>query len=267
MKMLTILASLSLIYYLAHKNTYRPELNHINIELNKQSRQKEPIHILHLSDFHMEKISITPEDLFNSLEGKEIDLIALTGDYLERVKNIDKFIDYIKVLSSFKPKYGIYAVFGNHDYLLKRKINLFSRILEQNGVVVLRNDNKSIKINDQALNIIGIDDYKTKRSNILKAYSGLEKGINLVLTHDPNIVLEMKDYHFDYLLSGHFHGGQVYWPKPFHLAKMGKLARENIIKGLHYYNERPFYISEGLGQTALNIRLNSRPEITLHKLI
>lgn len=29
---------------------------------------------------------------------------------------------------------------------------------------------------------------------------------------------------------------------------------------------KPFYINEGLGQTGVNIRIGSRPEITLHEL-
>ncbi|SIA96504.1 phosphodiesterase YaeI [Mycobacteroides abscessus subsp. abscessus] len=76
----------------------------------------------------------------------------------------------------------------------------------------------------------------------------------------------MKDYKYDYLLSGHFHGGQIHWPKPYHLAKMGKLVRMNMVKGLHYHNGMPFYISEGLGQTGVNIRIGSRPEITFHEI-
>lgn len=44
------------------------------------------------------------------------------------------------------------------------------------------------------------------------------------------------------------------------------MMRMNMIKGLQHYDEKPFYISEGLGQTAINIRVGSRPEITLHQL-
>lgn len=40
----------------------------------------------------------------------------------------------------------------------------------------------------------------------------------------------------------------------------------NMVKGLHYHDGRPFYISEGLGQTGVNIRVVSRPEITYHGL-
>jgi predicted MPP superfamily phosphohydrolase len=88
----------------------------------------------------------------------------------------------------------------------------------------------------------------------------------LVLTHDPNVVLEMNAYHFDYLLAGHFHGGQIHWPRPYHLWKMGRLARQRRVRGLHYENGRAFYISEGLGQTGVNLRLGSHPEITIHRM-
>jgi predicted MPP superfamily phosphohydrolase len=117
------------------------------------------------------------------------------------------------------------------------------------------------------LHIIGIDDHYTGRSDVDRAFQGVgERGIRLVLTHDPNIVLEMKGVSFDYLLSGHFHGGQIHWPKPYHLKRMGKLPHLQMIRGLHYHRNRAFYISEGLGQTGFNLRLRSRPEITFHTL-
>lgn len=121
-------------------------------------------------------------------------------------------------------------------------------------------------VEGERVNIIGIDDFSTKRSDLAKSYTGITEGYNLVLTHDPNIVLHMKEYHYDYLLSGHFHGGQIHWPKPYHLVKMGKLVRLNKVKGLHQYQGKRFYISEGLGQTGVNIRVGSRPEVTLHQV-
>lgn len=76
----------------------------------------------------------------------------------------------------------------------------------------------------------------------------------------------MKDVPYDYLLSGHLHGGQIHWPKPYHLVKTRKIVRFNMIKGLHEFEGKSFNISEGLGQTGVNIRFGSRPEITLHHL-
>ena len=225
------------------------------------------LNILQLSDLHLENISISPNELYEKLKDEPIDLIALTGDFLDRKRTIPKLVPYLKILNKLNANYGIYAVLGNHDYVLHDKnLQTLIETLEQNNCKVLQNENKIILVQGKPVNIIGIDDFSTKRSDLESSYDGVVEGINLVLTHDPNIVLHMKKYHFDYLLAGHFHGGQICYPKAYHLVKMGKLARMNIIKGFHIQDGKPFYINEGLGQTGFNIRIGSRPEITLHEL-
>ncbi|KDE47519.1 metallophosphoesterase [Geobacillus sp. CAMR12739] len=250
----------------AHRNTYEAVLH--KVQVGRSEDGDGALRILQLSDLHLEKLSITPDDLYEKLKEEAIDLIALTGDFLDREESIAKLGPYLAALNALKPTYGMYAVFGNHDYVLQGEP--FARLkatLEAHGCVVLQNETKTITVNGQTVNIIGIDDFYTGRSDIEKAYAGVKDGINLVLTHDPDIVPHMKDYHFDYLLSGHFHGGQIHWPKPYHLAKMSKtLTERNMIKGYHEWEGKPFYINEGLGQTGVNIRIGSKPEVTLHLL-
>ncbi|WML44773.1 metallophosphoesterase [Neobacillus sp. PS3-40] len=260
----TIILIFLAIFIKAHRNTKKVMVKTITVPVSKGNR---PLKILHLSDIHLENISISPEELFQNVSNQSIDLIALTGDYLERKKNIPKLIPYLNKLKDLNPRLGIFAVFGNHDYYLKgENFDYLKRTLEKHGCITLQNQHITLDDNGRVLNIIGIDDYHTKKSNLQKSYQNLPNGYNLVLTHDPNIVLEMKSLPYDYLLSGHFHGGQILWPKPYHLLKMGKLVRMNIIKGLHYQDGKPFYISEGLGQTGVNIRIGSRPEITFHHI-
>nr|WP_245855665.1 metallophosphoesterase [Bacillus oleivorans] len=271
--MLTILlvSLLTIVFYKGYKNTKRVVINQITIDSsNKSSKNSNtrPFRILHLSDLHLENISISPKELYETLKDEPIDLIAVTGDFLDRKRTIPKLKPYLQVLNQLAPEYGIYAVFGNHDYVLRKKnFQELKKVLEEYNCKTMQNENDTLMIEGRKLHIIGIDDYSTKRSQIEKSYENIENGYNLVLTHDPNVVLGMKDYHYDYLLSGHFHGGQIHWPKPFHLVKMGKLVRMNMVKGLHQHDGKTFYISEGLGQTALNIRLGSRPEITIHSIM
>nr|WP_263326393.1 metallophosphoesterase [Neobacillus sp. Marseille-Q6967] len=256
-------------FFIAYKNTKNVTLNKINLSNEIAGHQpRTHLNILHISDMHLENISVSPELLYKKLAGEPIDLIALTGDYLDKKRSIPRLQPYLNVLNSLNPKYGIYAVFGNHDYRLNDKdFESLRNLLEENGCKTLQNENETIMVKGIPVHIIGIDDHHTKRSNIRSSYSGLKEGYNLVLTHDPNIVLHMKNWSFDYLLSGHFHGGQIYWPKPYHLAKLGRtMMKMNMIKGLHYYDDKPFYISEGLGQTSINIRVGSRPELTIHQL-
>lgn len=264
--MFVILFSLLVISFLykAKKNTIDVNVNHIDLT---DRDSKNTFSILHLSDFHMENISLSSEDLAQKLENKRVDLIALTGDFLDRSKSIPKLIPYLKVLQKLNPTYGIYAVLGNHDYVLKKSaLEKLIAVLNQNNCHVLQNESRTISVNGNNINIIGIDDYSTNRSDIALSYKNIQPGKNIVLTHDPNIVLDMEQYPFDYLMAGHFHGGQICYPKAFHLVKMGRLPRKNIIKGLHRMHDAAFYISEGLGQTGVNIRIGSRPEIAFHKL-
>lgn len=257
------------VYFLkkAHNNTKDVAINKIKINKNPADINSSKLKILQLSDLHLENISISPLELYEKLKDEPIDVIALTGDFLDRKRTIPKLASYLQALNQLNAPFGIYAVLGNHDYVL-RKENLQKLIimLEQYNCKVLRNENDTILVNGNRVNIIGIDDFSTKRSNLDASYQGVKMGTNLVLTHDPNIVLHMKKHHFDYLLSGHFHGGQICYPKAYHLAKMGKLARMNITKGLHVQDGKPYYINEGLGQTGVNIRIGSRPEITIHEL-
>lgn len=254
---------LTLIYlfFKAYKNTKDIVFNKVTI-----NGPGPVLNILQLSDLHLENISISPDELYDRLKNEQIDLIAITGDFLDRKRTIPRLVPYLQILNKLKVKYGIYAVLGNHDYVLKdRHLQTLIDTLEEHNCKVLKNENDLIVVNGNPVNIIGIDDFSTNRSNLNASYNGINDGTNLVLTHDPNIVLHMKDYHFDYLLAGHFHGGQICYPKAFHLVKMGKLPRMNITKGFHSQDGKPYYISEGLGQTGVNIRVGSRPEITLHE--
>ncbi|WP_241663202.1 metallophosphoesterase [Peribacillus simplex] len=265
-----MLIFLVLVYFIyrANKNTKVAIVNTVAPVSANVSPNCSNLRVLQLSDMHLENLSISPEKLYNQLKQENFDLIALTGDYLDRTKSIPKIIPYLEVIQQFNPKYGIYAVFGNHDYILREEsFGRLKALFEQYDIKTMQNQNDTIIVEGNLIYIIGIDDYHTKRSNLSLAYNGLiEKGYRLVLTHDPNLVLQMEKFDFDYLLAGHFHGGQICWPKPYHLKKFGKLVRLNLIKGLIHYQGKVFYINEGLGQTLFNIRIGSRPEITIHEL-
>ncbi|AQS55467.1 metallophosphoesterase [Novibacillus thermophilus] len=254
------------IWAVARRNTFHAVLNEIRLDIDKPLNER-GLRILHLSDLHVERLSVKAEDLVQRCRAYQIDLIALTGDFLDQVDSMDKFLSYLDHIVQLKPQYGIYAVFGNHDYVIEPFLPKLKNEMEKRGCHVLINEHRTVEVGNKRLNIIGIDDYYSGHSDVAKAYSNLpEDGVNLVLTHDPTVVLTMNAYPFDYLLSGHFHGGQILYPKAYHLYKMSELPKRQVIKGLHFHDKKAFYISEGLGQTGVNMRLRSRPEITVHTL-
>src|SRR5690625_4331199 len=113
--MILILSIICLSYfiYLAYKNTKDIKINKIKINSNNFTASNKPLSILHLSDLHLENISLSANQLKDKLANESVDLIALTGDFLDRKRTIPKLIPYLRVLNDLNPKHGMYAVFGN----------------------------------------------------------------------------------------------------------------------------------------------------------
>jgi predicted MPP superfamily phosphohydrolase len=250
----------------AYWNTFRPELKEINIDIKSSTSFHGELKILHLTDIHIEKLSVKPEKVLDMIGDEPFDLIALTGDYLDRVKSIDRFIRFLKVIMQIPNRHGVYAVWGNHDWVIKDNLSILKKEMEDLGVVVLENSFKTVMLESTPLHLIGIDDHYSGHSDVHKAFEGVpEHGLRVVLTHDPLIVKDM-DYRFDYLLCGHFHSGQIFYPLPLHSLKMGLKPFRKYLCGLQYHTNGVYYISGGLGQTGANLRLGCRPEITIHTI-
>lgn len=266
--LLTTLATLAgcSIVSKAYWNTYRPELKEITIDINSSKSFHGELKILHLTDIHIEKLSVKPKKIQDMIGDEPFDLIVLTGDYLGKVKSIDRFIQFLKVIMQIPNRHGVYAVWGNHDWVIKDKLAILKQEMEALGVIVLENSFKTIMLEETPLHLIGIDDHYSGHSDVHKAFLDIPKnGLRVVLTHDPLIVKDM-DYSFDYLLCGHFHSGQIHYPIPIHSLKMGLKPFKKYLSGLQHHTNGIYYISGGLGQTGANLRLGCRPEITIHTL-
>jgi uncharacterized protein len=260
-------------------NTYRAQLKNVTIQAPAHIKLEHDLKILHLSDIHIEKLSVTPEKVIKMVKGHTFDLIALTGDYLDRVKSIDRFLIFLKELTRIPNRHGIYAVWGNHDWVIADELPRLKEEMERLGVHVLSNESRKIMHDENPFYVIGIDDHYSGHSNIKQAFEDVpEQGYKVVLTHDPTIVKEpMPTFH--YLLCGHFHSGQIHYPLPVHSLKFGIKPFKKYLCGMqdaestHHSQEEgsqsaqppgKVYISGGLGQTGANLRLGCRPEVTIH---
>jgi predicted MPP superfamily phosphohydrolase len=263
---LLIVACIALFLLYAHWNTFRLVIREVEITVDKKGGFQE-LRIVQLSDLHMERLSISPERIASKIAEAKADLVVMTGDYLDRYENKDKFMKYLDAIKAVEPKHGIWMVWGNHDHYIGDRIEDLGEMVRAKGVKLLLNEWDAIEIGGQRLNIIGTDDYCLGKSDIPASFEGVPEGINLMLSHDPNIVLDMEEHHeVDLLLSGHLHGGQFKIPGAFKLFPMGELPKSNVISGLHQVNGKTIYISDGMGQSGLNVRLGTRPEITIHTL-
>ncbi len=218
------------------------------------------VRILQVSDLHVEKTWVGPERLRRLIVRESPDYVFLTGDYTQRLRHLPKVDAYLRAIRA--AGVPVYAVLGNHDYRLKSDLPKLIALFERRGIPLLRNE--SIRVG--GFRLVGIDDDYTGKSLPRKAFKDAFPGETcIVATHDPTVTLRMHRP-YDYMMSGHFHGGQFRVPFVFRLRGKGPLPLRGIIKGTHEDGNGTYYISKGLGQTGFNFRFLVRSEITVHEL-
>ena len=178
--------------YVKSKLSIKEETKPINENENNQKKISE-LKILHLSDFHLRN-DFKGKKLRNFLKTLSLDsydFIFITGDMVEKDMLHDELIE---VLKSFKAKYGIFIVFGAHDYYNKkptefiknmfkkretysRKNNIVSlrKKLESIGIKVLQNENVILKNTSfyDEIDIIGVDDPLINKMDLKKSFKGI----------------------------------------------------------------------------------------------
>ncbi|MGL4999637.1 MAG: metallophosphoesterase [Cetobacterium sp.] len=225
-----------------------------NMIILKQNKNKKKIRIAFISDVHLSALT-NKENLEKSLEklSEEFpDIILIGGDLID--------FSYKDIKSNFKesfrritPKYGIYAVLGNHEYHGEIERNI--EYIKSLGIVILRDEILEV----EGLNIIGRDDITNKKRKKL-AY--LTKKINqdrptIVLDHNPNSIIESIINNIDLELCGHTHRGQ-FFPYNLIVKKMYKNYH-----GYKKFGDTHTIVSAGFSSWLIPYRVNSTSEINI----
>jgi hypothetical protein len=229
--------------------------------------------IAQLSDFHCgEHIPQGYlEDALERTSAEKPDLIALTGDFIDRgpthVHSAAKLFDKLQA------PLGVYAVLGNHDFSVhnargvRRYPDLHETIakaLTDRGVKVLRNESVRFDRGGDGLILAGIDDLWSCESDPHRALEGkCAKTPRIVLAHNPQSVDQFNDHRFDLVLSGHTHGGQVNWPGLGRVLLRKKAKRWSA--GLYPHGPGHIYVNKGVG-FGWRFRFGVRPEVALFTL-
>lgn len=261
---LLIIALLLLLYM-------RFEAGFLKMERIKFTSSNKCLKIIHLSDIHIDRLKVSQDKVRNIIKKENPDLIILTGDYIEKPRHLDRFLSFAAKLT-IGPK--VLFTFGNHDIRLFDKdaglYKGFVEALEGLGWTYLENLSLCFEKNGKKYNLIGIDDLTAGHPDIEKALASCSKDsyMNIAFSHNPDIVLKMPYGSIDWLLCGHFHGGQIWTPfkLEFTFLRKEKLCRMGITRGLHKLNNINIYINRGLGNVCFPLRFLSRPELTVFHL-
>lgn len=248
----------------------RVEASFLKKSIVNFSTSSKGLKIAQLSDIHINNLYISGKRLVNALKQIKPDIIIITGDYIEKEKDIPKFIKFLKLITT---EYPVYLSLGNHDHrALKhnKNLNYFIDVIKKTGAHLLINSSTRLSKNGTTYNLIGIDDLKQGKPDIEKAFKGvmpsLNNGcINIAFSHNPDMILSLPKDKVDYFLCGHFHGGQIWMPfnLEFKILRREELCKMGYRRGLHKINDINIYINRGLGNVIFPFRFFSVPEIAV----
>lgn len=219
----------------------------------------DPVRVAFLCDFHygvyVRRGSIAT--WVDATLAQDPDLVLIGGDLVDGLVAAD--IDpLISELSRLRAPLGVYATWGNHDYIRFDDLTPFGDALRRCGVTVLRNRGRRVR---DDLFLAGLDDWSEGRPDVGAALRDRPDGAAcLLVSHDP-AALSVVPPEVELTLCGHTHGGQIHLPGVGAIVKASRYA-QRFARG--WTRRRSLgYVSRGLGVGIVPFRLNCPPELTI----
>ena len=219
-----------------------------NYEIIESEKIVDEITIIQISDLHGSSFGRNNKELIKKIEKEKPDIICVTGDMYTAKDEKGKQI----------------------------ALKLLQQNLTDNEVNVLDYKKETIAIKNTKINLYGItNQYYSATFDLKNAFEINKEEYNILLAHISNFE-EFEQFGIDLSLCGDTHGGQVrlpflgaiinrgiWFPE---IVQKGLNVETNYIKGLYSINNSYLYVSSGLGNYPISIRLFNRPEIAVIKL-
>lgn len=213
---------------------------------------------------------------------QKADAIFFTGDLVNNESS--EMVPYMNVFNKIKAPYGVYSIFGNHDYgdylewpsLEAKAQNLenLKQVHKDLGWNLLIDRHERITIGEDSIGVLGIGNWGnrahfTKYGKMDEAVKGTDDlPVKLLLSHDPShwrgeVLSKYPD--IDMMFSGHTHGMQFGVEiKGFRWSPIKYFYKEWA--DLHSEGDQHLYINRGFGFLGYPGRFGILPEITVFEL-
>lgn len=237
----------------------------------KLPKEFDDFKIIHISDLHNKMFGKNQGYILNKIQKASPDIIVITGDLIDRRRyDLAVAMEFITGAIKLAP---VYYVSGNHE-AWSEKFTEIKESLTASGVTVL--DDKSVKISrgKGTIGIYGLSDPgftspvnssskdSTKIRKQLSAWS-TDEGFKLLLSHRPEFFDTYCKNNMDIVFTGHAHGGQIRIPFIGGLFAPNQGLFPKYTSGSHTQNNTTMFVSRGMGNSVIPIRVFNRPEIVV----
>ena len=222
--------------------------------------------IAHASDFHMtgQMTEAFYQHLVEQINELECDLIALTGDLIDR----PKCLPWLEaVFGRLVAPLGKYYVLGNHDCRIADEAMLRG-MLKKAGLISPHGQWITVEHRNGQVLLAG---------NELPWYPGAHElstpprsvegrdALKILLSHSPDQIHWAVDRGFDLMLAGHTHGGQIRPPVVGPIVSPSRFGPK-YAGGEFQVGCTHLHVSRGVSGTH-PLRFNCLPEITRIRLV
>lgn len=224
--------------------------------------------IVQLSDLHGAYFGEDNQELLSRVREAGPDYIFLTGDLLDQYRKTPH--SYAAALGGALADIApTYFITGNHEWALPG-VRELKRELEEAGVAVLSNEYVLLERSGDRVLLAGIDDpngfadQKTPEELAQEVREAWGDGFWLLLAHRNNYF--EKQYSLlgaDLVISGHGHGGLIRLPFTDGLVSAERRLFPSYTAGFYTANGSDVFVSRGLGNSGLTLRLFNRPEVVV----
>lgn len=219
----------------------------------------EGLRIAHLTDLHIRKPSARHDALIETLASIQPDLLAITGDLMQRRAAIEPSLRFVdRLTATVRPPLGYVGCYGNHDEPRLRA--------ELDGRPTLgMRVNAGLSVPGVPMYVGAVDvDRRGEGGDLDAAMRGAPSaGFRLLLAHLPTWLSGAAEAGVHLVLSGHTHGGQIRLPGMLALETGCRWPRA-ASAGWFEQGRTKLILSRGLGESQVEgLRINCPRQIPL----
>lgn len=255
------------------------ENNRIGISESVYSNPKLPAEfqdftIAHISDLHNKSFGKDQKYILHMLKSIEPNIIVVTGDLIDRRKyDLDVALTFVEGASKIAP---VYYVTGNHEAWLDDFETAKLRLIGK-GAIFLDDSQFELTRKGGTIKLMGLSDPDflttsygegndvTLMTKQLADWKN-DNSFKILLTHRPELFELYAKNNMDLIFAGHAHGGQIRIPFIGAVIAPEQGFLPDLTEGRYNMGNSTLYVSRGLGNSLLPIRINNRPEIVVVRL-
>lgn len=246
------------------------QVTHTSVELTALPSGFDGYTIVHLSDLHGHEYGENSAGLLAQVEEQRPDLIVVTGDLIDRESQFQMVGPLARGLPAIAPTY---YVTGNHEWALGTgAVKRLKALLADNGVTALSNQYELLERNGDEIVLAGVDDpngyadQKTPAELYAQIEAAAPGRFTLLLAHRNDRFGQYANAGYDFVLSGHGHGGIVRLPFVGGLLGTDRRFFPPWTSGVYTLGDSTLFVSRGLGNNTVpfqGFRIFNRPELAV----